>query len=61
MKNENYDVIVDNGNVYDISGNTGWICPKCGTTVSPQSLVCPICHAKRTNETLKTGEQLICE
>ncbi len=58
---ENFDYIVDNGKVIDISSTNGWICPKCGTPVSPSLLVCPICGGKRTNENLNDGEQMIFE
>ena len=58
---ENFDCIVDNGNIIDLSNNTGWVCPKCGSVVSPSVLVCPICGGKRTNENLNQGESMIFE
>jgi rubrerythrin len=58
--NNNYDCIIDNGNVIDTTNGQGWICPRCKTVVAPNLLVCPVCNQKRTNETLAEGETLIC-
>ena len=57
---EQFDTIVDNGTVIDNSGNTGWICTKCGASVSPTAMFCPICGGKRTNESLAPGQTMIC-
>lgn len=57
---EKFDVIIDNGKTIDVSNGQGWQCPKCGSIVSPNVLVCPICGGKRTNENLNPGEMLIC-
>lgn len=59
---ENFDCIVDNGQIIDISSKNGWVCPKCGSVIAPTILVCPICGGKRTtNENLNDGEQMIFE
>ncbi len=47
--NNNYDCIIDNGNVIDTTNGQGWICPRCKTVVAPNLLVCPVCNQKRTN------------
>jgi rubrerythrin len=57
---ERFDTIIDNGTVIDNTGNTGWVCPKCGTSVAPTAMFCPICGGKRTNESLAPGESMIC-
>lgn len=57
---ENFDCIVDNGNVIDTTGNVGWVCPKCGASVAPSAMFCPVCGGKRTNESLAPGEKMIC-
>lgn len=57
--NENFDCIVDNGQIIDLGGSTGWICPRCGATVAPSVLICPSCGGKRTNESLSPGETMI--
>lgn len=59
--NDNFDAIVDNGNIIDMNNGTGWTCPKCGSIISPNVLVCPVCGGKRTNENLNPGETLICD
>jgi len=56
---ENFDCIVDNGSIIDTSSNVGWICPKCGASVSPTAMFCPVCGGKRTNESLAPGEKII--
>ena len=60
VMDEKFDCIVDNGNVIDTAGNTGWVCPKCGAVVAPSVLVCPVCGGKRTNESIVPGESMIC-
>ncbi len=56
-----------NGNnfVYEDMNNhterVGWICPKCGRSVSPKLTTCPYCSATKTNEGLAPGEQMICD
>jgi uncharacterized OB-fold protein len=57
---EKFNCIVDNGNIIDTAGNTGWVCPKCGAVVAPSVLVCPVCGGKRTNESIAPGESMIC-
>lgn len=57
---EQFDAIIDNGTIIDMNSNTGWICPKCGTSVSPKAMFCPICGGKRTNENLSPGQSMIC-
>ena len=57
---ENFDTIIDNGKIIDTSVNNGWICPKCGTSVSPAAMFCPKCGGKRTNESFAPGESMIC-
>ena len=42
------------------SNNVGWICPKCGRSVSPELKTCPYCSTVQSNEGLNPGEQLIC-
>lgn len=54
-----YDVIIDNGNINDTNNATGWKCPKCGSSINPKYIVCPICGGKRTNESLAPGETMI--
>lgn len=56
---EQYDVILDNGQVIDMNNNNGWRCPKCGNSIHPRYAVCPICGARRTNENLAPGEIMI--
>jgi len=56
---ENFDCIVDNGSIIDTSSNVGWICPKCGASVAPTAMFCPVCGGKRTNESLTPGEKMI--
>jgi len=56
---EQYDCIVDNGNIIDMKTNNGWTCPKCGNSIHPRYVVCPICGGRRTNENLAPGEEMI--
>lgn len=40
-------------------GQSGWVCPKCGRSISPEYKSCPYCDAKITDEGLAPGEQII--
>jgi len=40
------------------TNNTGWICPKCGRSISPEYKSCPYCNNQQ-NEGLKPNEQMI--
>ena len=44
----------------DLNSGQGWICPKCGNSVAPSVLVCPVCGGKRANENFAPGESMIC-
>lgn len=57
---EQYDCVIDNGNVIDTTKKT-WTCPRCGNPVSSRVLICPYCGASRTNEGINANEQMICE
>lgn len=57
---EKFDTIIDNGQVIDLNSERGWICPKCGTSVSPSAMFCPKCGGKRANENLAPGQSMIC-
>jgi ribosomal protein S27AE len=57
--NEQYDYVIDNGNVIDITKKT-WNCPRCGNPVSSRVLICPYCGASRTDEDINANEQMIC-
>lgn len=41
--------------------HTGWICPRCGRSVSPEYKTCPYCSTQYVDEGLKPGEQMICD
>ncbi len=58
--NEQYDCIVKDGVVIDMTNNKGWICPRCGQVVSPKLMTCPYCNAARTDEGIADNEQFIC-
>lgn len=45
----------------DQKNHTGWICPKCGRSVSPEFKTCPYCSTAQSDEGLIPGEQMICE
>lgn len=56
---EQYDCVIDNGNVIDTTKKT-WTCSRCGNPVSSRVLICPYCGASRTNEGINANEQMIC-
>lgn len=56
---EQFDCVVDNGRIIE-QKNIGWICPKCGASVSPTLTVCPLCGGGKTDESLSPGESIIC-
>lgn len=56
---ENFDCIVDNGRVIEQRA-TGWICPKCGASITPNLSICPKCGGEKADESLAPGEQIIC-
>lgn len=39
----------------------GWVCPKCGRSISPQYKTCPYCSTQAADEGLAPGEQMICD
>lgn len=45
----------------DYKSNTGWICPKCGRSISPEYKTCPYCTTQYTEEGLAPGERIICD
>ena len=45
----------------DQNSHTGWICPRCGRSVSPEYKTCPYCSTQYADEGLKPGEQMICD
>lgn len=59
MKSEEFDCIVNNGKVID-NDNKGWICPRCGRSVSPKFSTCPYCNSQ-ANEGVNPNEQMIVE
>ena len=56
---DKYDMIIDNGQTIDLNSGQGWVCPKCGSIISPSVLICPACGGKRTNESFAPGESII--
>ena len=56
---EQYDCIINNGEVIDTNKANTWTCPRCGNPVSSRVLVCPYCGASRTDEGINTNEQMI--
>lgn len=59
MKQDEFDCIVNNGKVTNIA-DTGWICPRCGRSVSPKFSTCPYCNGQ-ANEGINPNEQMIVE
>lgn len=59
MNDENYSCIVKDGAIIDLENGNGWICPRCGNSVSPKAMICPYCNAKRTDEGISENEQMI--
>lgn len=43
----------------DQNDHTGWICPRCGKSVSPDYKICPYCSNQQTDENLNPNEQII--
>lgn len=48
-------------NNLELNSNVGWICPRCGKSITPSLNVCPHCSTTYADEGLKPGEQLICD
>lgn len=56
-QNLGFDLIFADENEND----RGWVCPKCGRSISPQYKTCPYCSTQATDEGLAPGEQMICD
>ena len=37
----------------------GWMCPKCGSTVSPHNSFCPKCEKEPVEESKTTGKKIL--
>lgn len=57
--NENrYNITRDSSNIF-VSGNQGWVCPKCGKVFSPSIFECWYCNSASVSSIVSTTDTVI--